>query len=480
MSGRTRLDAEENRPRRKLAPKPVRPPTGAKEDGLWPTVRGVEVAHLVGVSLAAAESSWSPSDSLAELRQLAATAGARVTGSTIQSLRAPNPRSYLGAGKVAELAARQKEEGIDLFIFDDELSPSQARNLEQELGAKVIDRTGLVLDIFGQRAHTYEGRLQVQLAQYEYLLPRLAGQWTHLSRQEGGVGARGGPGETQLEIDRRRVRERIADIKRDLERVRRSRGLHRERRLDQSIAVVALVGYTNAGKSTLLNSVTSAGVLAEDKLFATLDPTNRRIRLPSGRQVILTDTVGFIQRLPPSVVAAFRATLEELDVADLLVHVVDASHPDSPAQAAEVAGVLGGLQLGEKPCVTVLNKIDRLTDAWPVSPVPEAIALAMREYPRPVPISAERGWGIADLLHEIDRALAEQLRAMRALLPYAEGALLNLWKSHGVVETEEYAEHGVLVAGRLPPALTHRFERYRQRDPAAQPRPTRRERASRA
>ena len=433
----------------------------------------------MGVSLAATESSWSPADSLAELRQLAATAGARVTGSTIQALRAPNPRSYLGAGKVAELAMRRKEEGVDLFIFDDELSPSQARNLEQELGAKVIDRTGLVLDIFGQRAHTYEGRLQVQLAQYEYLLPRLAGQWTHLSRQEGGVGARGGPGETQLEIDRRRVRERIADIKRDLERVRRSRSLHRARRLDQSIAVVPLVGYTNAGKSTLLNSVTSAGVLAEDKLFATLDPTNRRIRLPSGRQVILTDTVGFIQRLPPSVVAAFRATLEELDVADLLVQVVDVSHPDCPAQAAEVAGVLASLHLGEKPCVTVLNKVDRLTDVWPASPVPEPIALAAREYPRPVAISAERGWGIADLLDEIDRALAEQLHAMRALLPYAEGALLNFWKSHGVVEAEEYLEDGVLVAGRLPPMLIHRYERYRQRDPAASSRPVRRERVAR-
>jgi GTP-binding protein HflX len=443
----------------------INDPTIRHEDGLWPTVRGVENAHLVGVDKPGPDGDWPIEDSLEELRQLAVTAGANVVGQTVQRLRAPNPKTFLGSGKVSELASRRVEEGIDLFIFDEELSPSQARNLEKELGAKVIDRTGLVLDIFGQRARTYEGRLQVQLAQYGYLLPRLTGQWTHLSRQEGGVGARGGPGETQLEVDRRRVRSKIADLKRELERVRRSRALHRHRRSSQSVAVVAIVGYTNAGKSTLLNTLTTAEVLAENKLFATLDPTTRRVRLPSGRDVLFSDTVGFIQKLPPSVVAAFRATLEELESADLLLHVLDVSHLDARAQAVEVGQVIESLGLQEKPIVTALNKVDRLVGAWPPPDgAPSALADALGEYPHPVPISAERGWGLDDLLSRVDQVLAGELIALTAEIPYDQGKLVNLWRSRGTIEREEYGADGVLIVGRIPAALRGQLERYRVRD----------------
>ncbi len=454
-------------------------PTIRHEDGLWPTVRGTERAYLVGVAGPTREESWPVEDSLSELRELAQTAGARVSGWTTQRLRAPNPKTFIGPGKVNELRETKIEQNIDLFIFDDELSPSQARNLEKELDTKVIDRTGLVLDIFGQRARTYEGRLQVQLAQYQYLLPRLAGQWTHLSRQEGGIGARGGPGETQLEIDRRRVRSRIADLKKELDRVRRSRALHRQRRTKEAVAVISLVGYTNAGKSTLLNTLSRADVLAEDKLFATLDPTTRRVRLPSGREVLFTDTVGFIQKLPPSVVAAFRATLEELESADLLLHVVDVSHPDWREQAQEVDQVLESLGLAEKPVCTALNKVDRVVASWPMRAAPPAaLAGALEEQPHAVAISAEKAWGLDELLECVDEVLAGELLPMTADLPYDQGRLLNLWRSRGAIETEEYHADGVRVVGRLPRALRAQFERYRVRAPST--RAARRGRGSRS
>jgi GTP-binding protein HflX len=443
-------------------------PTIRHEDGLWPTVRGVENAHLVGIDKPGPAGDWPIEDSLEELRQLAVTAGATVVGQTVQRLRSPNPKTLIGAGKVSELAARRLDEGIDLFVFDEELSPSQARNLEKQLGAKVIDRTGLVLDIFGQRARTYEGRLQVQLAQYGYLLPRLTGQWTHLSRQEGGVGARGGPGETQLEVDRRRVRSKIADLKRELERVRRSRALHRHRRSSQSVAVVAIVGYTNAGKSTLLNALSSAEVLAENRLFATLDPTTRRVRLPSGREVLFSDTVGFIQKLPPSVVAAFRATLEELESADLLLHVLDVSHLDARAQAVEVGQVIESLGLSDKPVVTALNKVDRLVGSWPAPDggrPPAVLGDALEAYPNAVAISAERGWGLDGLLAQVDQVLAGGLIELTAEIPYDQGKLLNLWRSRGTIEQEEYGANGVRIVGRIPGALRGQIERYRVRVP---------------
>ena len=441
-------------------------PTVRSDDGLWPTIRGTERAFLVGVgSSEVDEHGWPVDESLTELRQLAATAGAQVSGAISQRIREPHPRTFIGSGKLEELKQRRADDNIDLFVFDEELTPSQARNLEKELEVKVIDRTGLVLDIFGQRARTYEGRLQVQLAQYEYLLPRLAGQWTHLERQEGGIGARGGPGETQLEIDRRKIRSKIADLKHELDRVRRSRALHRERREQQSIAVVSLVGYTNAGKSTLLNALSNADVLAEDKLFATLDPTTRRVRLPSGRQVLFTDTVGFIQKLPTSVVAAFRATLEELESADLLIHVLDISHSDYVAQVAEVDMILDSLGLTEKPVISALNKIDRLVDEWPPNgDLPEPLQTAIDERDNAVPIAAGQKWGLVDLLETVDQILADELEPIVADLPYDSGRLLNLWRTKGVIEKEEYRAEGIRITGRVPATLRAALERYRVRD----------------
>ena len=319
-----------------------------------------ERAVLVGVTLDGQSEGWRVEDSLAELALLAHTAGLEVVGQATQRLAAPNPATYIGKGKVEELAQLRRELGYDIALFDDELSPSQQRHLEDALEARVVDRTGLILDIFARRAQSHEGRIQVELAQYEYYLPRLTRLWTHLSRQAvGGVGLRG-PGETQLESDRRRIRKRISDLRRELEQVRRHRHLYRTRRQGENIPIVALVGYTNAGKSTLLNALSGAGVFVEDKLFATLDPTTRRIALPNGQKVLLTDTVGFIQKLPTQLVAAFRATLEELTEADLLLHILDITHPNAAEQAETVSRVLGDLGLGDKPVLTALNKIDKI------------------------------------------------------------------------------------------------------------------------
>ncbi len=294
----------------------------------------MERAFLVAVEVRGG-GAWNSESSLDELAQLAGTAGAVVVGRTIQRLDSPNPATYIGKGKLAEIIALRPQLDYDLVIFDDELSPSQQRNLEDALKVKVLDRTALILDIFARRARTREGALQVELAQHEYLLPRLAGQWSHLERLGGGIGTRG-PGETQLETDRRLIRNRISRLKAQLEQVRRHRALYRARRAKQGVPVVALVGYTNAGKSTLMNALSGAGVLAENRLFATLDPVTRKVGLPGGGFFLLTDTVGFIQKLPTQLVAAFRATLEELADADLLLHVVDITHPDAAEQAETV------------------------------------------------------------------------------------------------------------------------------------------------
>jgi GTPase len=303
---------------------------------------------------------WSLADSLAELGQLAESDNLQVVGTLTQKMESPHSGTYLGKGKVQELVALRRQTPYDMLIFDDELSPSQQRNLEEATSVQVMDRTGLILDIFAQRAQTHEGRLQVELAQYEYYLPRLTRLWTHLSRQtQGGVGLRG-PGETQLETDRRRVRGRISDLRKELEEVRTHRALHREHRRSEMIPTVAMVGYTNAGKSTLLHALTGADVFIADKLFATLDPTTRRVRLPRGQEVLLTDTVGFIHKLPTQLVAAFRATLEELSDADLLIEVVDITHRNAAQQAQAVAQTLQELNLSDKPVVLALNKIDLL------------------------------------------------------------------------------------------------------------------------
>ncbi|MEX0784959.1 MAG: GTPase HflX [Dehalococcoidia bacterium] len=348
-------------------------------------------------------------ESLVELAELAYTAGAEVVGTTTQRLGHPNVATYIGKGKVDEVKEAARAADANVVVFDDELSPSQQRNLEKALGLKVIDRTALILDIFASRARTREGGLQVSLAQMEYLLPRLAGQWSHLERMEGAIGTRG-PGETQIETDRRLIRSRISKIKRDLEDVRKNRALYRRQRQRAGLPVVALVGYTNAGKSTLMRALSGADVLAEDKLFATLDPITRRIRLASGEAVLLTDTVGFIQKLPTQLVAAFRATLEELEEADILLHVIDISHPHAYEQTQTVDATLADLGVGEKPQLLALNKVDllRRPDGETVASLDEAKALIHGAGAPPANVvlcSATKRWGLDRLLERIEQGL---------------------------------------------------------------------------
>ena len=387
------------------------------------TAEPQERAFLVAAELKGGDGRWDSESSLDELALLADTAGARVVGRTVQRLERPNPATYIGKGKVQEIASERFALGYSTVIFDDELTPSQQRNLEGALKVKVLDRTALILDIFAQHAWTREGRLQVELAQHEYILPRLRGQWSHLERLEGRIGTRG-PGETQLETDRRLIRDKIRSLKRQIEQVRRQRALHRRQRARQGVPVVSLVGYTNAGKSTLMRALSGADVLVEDKLFATLDPVTRRLRLPSGATALLTDTVGFIQKLPTQLVAAFRATLEELEEATLLLHVVDITHPNAVEQSQTVEETLAELGLAEKPRLTVLNKADLLTggDARPVEG-PAALA----EYktalvgwsPDALLVSAAQEWGLDDLLRRIEAALAAA--AEEAAYPEAYG-----------------------------------------------------------
>ena len=354
--------------------------------------RGPETALLVGVARHR-QPRWEAEDSLAELEQLARAAGARVAESVLQDRERFDPRYLIGKGKAEEIRGRCG--GVDVVILDEELSGSQQRNLEKLLGRRVVDRTGLILDIFAQRAQTREGKLQVELAQLDYLLPRLAGAWTHLERLGGGIGTRG-PGETQLESDRRRIKTRMAKIRKDLEHVRRHRALLRRPRRKVPFPVVALVGYTNAGKSSLMNALTHAGVTVRDQLFATLDPTLRRLALPGDRVVLLSDTVGFIRKIPHQLVAAFQATLEEVQEAELLLHVVDVSHPHAELQQAAVEAVLGELGLADRPTILVYNKIDRLGQRpeFPWGPGSGRVAT-----------SAKDGRGLDDLRHEIVAAL---------------------------------------------------------------------------
>jgi GTP-binding protein HflX len=356
------------------------------------------------------EDGWSTEGSLEELALLADTAGARVVGSAVQRIESPNPSTYVGKGKVREIASQRDSLGYSTVIFDDELSPSQQRTLERELDVKVLDRTALILDIFAQHARTREGRLQVELAQHEYILPRLRGQWSHLERLEGRIGTRG-PGETQLETDRRLIRNRISALKRQIEQVRRQRAQHRRRRAQRGVPVVSLVGYTNAGKSTLMRALSGADVLVQDQLFATLDPVTRRVRMPSGGVALLTDTVGFIQKLPTELVAAFRATLEELEEATLLLHVVDVTHPDALQQAETVEETLTGLGLSTKRVLVALNKVDLLVRGNGAT-IEEALAdeaaasLLEPWGPEAIPVSAARGWGLDELRGRMERALA--------------------------------------------------------------------------
>ncbi len=369
-----------------------------------------ERALLVGVfAKNGGRRGWNGESSLEELALLASTAGAQVVGTVSQKLERPDPAYYIGQGKLQEIIALRQRQPYDLVIFDEELSPSQQRNLERALKVKVIDRTALILDIFAQHARTREGRLQVELAQHEYLLPRLRGHWAHLERLGGGIGTRG-PGETQLETDRRLIYRRIQRLRQELEEVRRHRALHRRRRAREGLPVVSLVGYTNAGKSTLMSALSGADAFTADQLFATLDPLTRRVRLPSGSFFLLTDTVGFIQKLPPQLVAAFRATLEELEEADLLLHVIDITHPNAAEQAQTVEETLAELGLSDRPRIEVLNKVDRLSrhDGRPIEGLEELAGLLPEEAPesgRALLVSALKGWGIPELLAAIETAL---------------------------------------------------------------------------
>ena len=351
---------------------------------------------------------WSAKDSLAELAQLASTAGAEVVGRLIQRLPVASKTHYLGKGKLAELLLLKASTGYNVVIFDDELSPLQQRNLEEALEVKVIDRVALILDIFAKRARTREGQLQVELAQHQYLFPRLAGQWSHLERLGGGIGTRG-PGETQLETDRRLIQRRIARLEAQINDIRKHRQLYWQQRRKSGIPIVALVGYTNAGKSTLMNALTHANVFVEDKLFSTLDPTTRRLSLLDGSVVLLSDTVGFIRKLPPAIVSAFKATLEELSEASMLLHVVDITSNNASEQCQTVEGILADLGLKDKPRLTALNKIDLLLDNsqnWD-----ETTALKyLSEQSGPadegtVLVSAVKGWGLWRLLELVSQTL---------------------------------------------------------------------------
>lgn len=423
-----------------------------------------ERVFLIGVEINNNRGLLSIEDSLKELALLAETAGLVYVGHTQQRLDRPDPKTFVGAGKVEEIRDLAEDLEADVIIFDEELSPRHQRELERIMGdrLRVLDRTALILDIFAQHAHTREGALQVELAQYEYRLPRLTRAWTHLARQAGGGGGRAGgvggvglrgPGETQLEVDRQVIGQRISRLKEELEKVRAHRKRYRTRRRQAKILTVALVGYTNAGKSTLLNTLSDAQVFVADKLFATLDPTTRRIELPSGRHALMTDTVGFIQKLPTLLVAAFRATLEEIADSDLLLHVVDITHPQALEQAEAVRETLEEIHVRGVPMVTALNKIDLLSD-------PNVTIEWVDEFERAIPISCRTGEGMEALLAAVDEELFDRLTAMHVRIPYNDGKLVNLFHEVGVVDEVQHTPEGVEIQGHLPKWSVDKFVRF--------------------
>lgn len=411
-----------------------------------------ERAILIGMEWGRNDSLWTVDDSLEELKQLADTAGATVIKKFIQKRPKPDPAFFIGRGKVQELALYAQQENIDLCIFDDELSPAQQRNIESVMGIRILDRTALILDIFAQRARTNEGKLQVELAQLQYTLPRIMGKGLMLSRLGGGIGTRG-PGETKLEVDRRRIRDRIAFIKEQIEKVKAVRSLHRSKRKKNNVFEVSLVGYTNAGKSTLLNTLTNSDIYAKDQLFATLDPTTRQLTLPNKQEIIITDTVGFIQRLPHQLIAAFRSTLEVVTEADLLVHVIDVSHELYKEQAAAVHEVLKEIGAETKPVITVYNKIDKLP---PDSKL--ADRLAMEE--DTVCISAAKKLNLETLQQMIESHLKSKAVEVILCIPYAETAkAAQLHETANVLE-QEYTENGAVMKVILPVEDLEAYNEY--------------------
>ncbi|MBI5034341.1 MAG: GTPase HflX [Chloroflexi bacterium] len=479
----------------------------------FPSQPPIEKAYLVGVELKRPRNEFPINDSLDELERLAETAGLQVVGRAVQHVERVNPATLIGKGKLNEIIATRADTSFDVILFDEELRPNQQREIEQAFEGKdikVLDRTALILDIFAQHARTKEGALQVELAQYEYRLPRLTRMWTHLARQAGGAAGRGGtggvglrgPGERQLELDRREIRSRIATLKRQIEEIRKQRGEHRRKRQREGMPVVAIVGYTNAGKSTLLNSLVGVsfadaqgqpqgstrreGIYVADELFATLDPTTRRVKLPGGSDALFTDTVGFIQKLPTQLVAAFRATLEEITEADVLLHVVDATHRNMRDQARAVDETLEEIGAGDKPVVLALNKIDKgqrskgaggdvissgarnlgsQSGDFSVAPLPrddKSWLVTQDEDPLAdaVRISALKKIGLDDLLARVESALAEEMVDLRVRIPYNANELVALYHQRGIVEHEEFSEKGTLIEGKIAERLVERFEEY--------------------
>ena len=425
-----------------------------KQSGSTSLAQGTERTILVGMEYAGGAGivGWTAEDSLEELKQLADTAGAEVVAKFLQKRPKPDPAFFIGKGKVQELALYVQQENIDLCIFDDELSPAQQRNIEQAMGVRVLDRTALILDIFAQRAHTNEGKLQVELAQLQYTLPRIMGKGLRLSRLGGGIGTRG-PGETKLEVDRRRIRDRIAYIKDCISKVKNVRALHRAGRNKASVPTVSLVGYTNAGKSTLLNTLTNSDIYAKDQLFATLDPTTRQLDLPNKQQAILTDTVGFIQRLPHQLVAAFQSTLEEVVESDVLLHVIDVSHELYKEQSNAVYNVLEEIGAKDKTIITVYNKIDKL---------PEGSGLAERlaKEENSICISAKGRINLDKLLELIADNLKMKSVEEIFLVPYSDSAAASRLHDVGTVLEQEYLAEGTQMKVRLDADKLGEFEKY--------------------
>lgn len=404
---------------------------------MYETAEKRERVILVGVSLADSDDA---EQSLDELEELARTAGAQCVGRVLQKREQMHPATYLGRGKTGELKDLIWETQADGIICDDELSPAQIGNLKDELDVKIMDRTLLILDIFAARASTSEGKIQVELAQLKYRQSRLTGLGTSLSRLGGGIGTRG-PGEKKLEMDRRLIKGRISQLTRELKEVKRHRQLTRESRAKSRIPVIAIVGYTNAGKSTLLNALTGAGILAEDKLFATLDPTTRNLKLPGGQEVLLTDTVGFIRKLPHHLIEAFKSTLEEAKYADLLLHVVDASNPQMDQQMHVVYETLRELEASDKPVITAFNKKDRFVGEY-----------APRDFQaeRTAFISAKTGEGVEELLACVEDVLREQKVEIEQIYPYSDAGKIQLIRKYGELEKEEYTQEGIYVRAYVP------------------------------
>jgi len=410
-----------------------------------------ERALLIGLEKAGV-SKWDLRDSMDELRELASSAGAEVVDTVTQKLQRPTAPYYIGKGKAESIKDSFQHRQVTSVIFDDELSPAQGRNLENLLSRKVLDRTQLILDIFAQRARSREGRLQIELAQLQYLLPRLTRMWHHLSRQTGGIGTRG-PGETQLEVDRRRVQERIARLERELQEVRKTRAVQRQGRKRHQWPVAAVVGYTNAGKSTLLNLLTGADVVTEDRLFATLDPTTRSFVLPNKQRLLLTDTVGFLRKLPHTLIESFKATLEEVSEADLLVHIVDLSHARVDEHMAAVDSVIKELNAFGKQTVIVFNKIDTVEN-------PELVESYIKRFPGSVAISARTGAGVGNLVRALQDALAAWRLRSRFRIPVSESALIAEIHRVGHVLELRYEGGDAVIVAHVPPQLESKLSKF--------------------